>query len=201
MESLQNIALAGGLAWASGIRLYAAVFIAGVLGRLGYVHLPAGLTMLQDDWVIGVSAVLMLGEFLADKIPAFDSVWDALHTFIRIPAGMLLAWGVFKDSGPGMQFAAALIGGAITSGTHLTKAGTRALINTSPEPFSNWGASLVEDASLLGGLYLVWAHPAIFLVLLVLFLAFALWLLPKLFRGLAALWRRFRGVPPPLPAA
>src|SRR5689334_21949912 len=105
MESLQNTALAGGLAWASGIRLYAAVFIAGLLGRLGYVHLPDGLTMLQDDWVIGVSGVLMVGEFLADKVPAFDSVWDGVHTFIRIPAGMLLAWGVFKDSGQGMQLA------------------------------------------------------------------------------------------------
>jgi hypothetical protein len=201
MESLQNMALAGGLAWASGIRLYAAVFIAGLLGRLGYVHLPVGLTMLQDDWVIGVSAALMVGEFLADKVPAFDSVWDAVHTFIRIPAGMLLAWGVFKDSGQGMQLAAALLGGAISSGTHLTKAGTRALINTSPEPFSNWGASLVEDVSLLGGLYLVWTHPAIFLLLLVLFFAFAIWLLPKVFRGLAALWRRLRGAPPPLPAS
>lgn len=201
MDSLQNMALAGGLAWASGIRLYAAVFIAGLLGRLGYVHLPGGLLMLQDNWVIGVSGVLMVGEFLADKVPAFDSVWDAMHTFIRIPAGMLLAWGVFKDSGAGMQFAAALVGGAITSGTHLTKAGTRALINTSPEPFTNWGASLAEDATLLGGLYLVWTHPAIFLVMLVLFFAFAIWLLPKVFHGLAMLWRRLRGTPPPLPAA
>jgi hypothetical protein len=201
MESLQNLALAGGLAWASGIRLYAAVFIAGVLGHFGYVHLPSGLVVLQDEWVIGVSGVLMVGEFLADKIPAFDSVWDALHTFIRIPAGMLLAWGVFKDSGPGMQLAAALIGGAITTGTHLTKAGSRALINTSPEPFSNWGASLTEDVGLLGGLYLVWAHPAVFLVLLVLFFLGAIWLLPKIFRGLAALWRRLRGAPPPLPAS
>lgn len=201
MESLQNMALASGLAWASGIRLYAAVFIAGLLGRLGYVHLPSGLAMLQDEWVIGVSAVLMVGEFLADKIPAFDSVWDALNTFVRIPAGMLLAWGVFQDSGAGMQFAAALIGGAITSGTHFTKAGTRALINASPEPFSNWGASLTEDVSLLGGLYLAFTHPAIFLVLLLLFFALAIWLLPKIFRGLAALWRRLRGAPAPLPAA
>ena len=201
MDTLHAYALAASLAWASGIRLYAAVFLAGLLGRLQVVHLPEGLAVLQDNWVLGAAGVLMVGEFLADKVPAFDSVWDAMHTFIRIPEGMLLAWGVFKDSGAGMQFAAALVGGAITSGTHLTKAGTRALINTSPEPFTNWGASLAEDATLLGGLYLVWTHPAIFLVMLVLFFAFAIWLLPKVFHGLAMLWRRLRGTPPPLPAA
>ena len=195
MESLQHLALAAGLAWASGIRLYAAVFLAGMLGRLGYVTLPDGLTMLQDDWVIGVSGVMMLGEFLADKVPAFDSVWDGLHTFVRIPAGILLSWGVFRDSPASVQFAAALFGGAITSGTHLTKAGSRALINTSPEPFTNWGASLTEDVGLLGGLYLMWQHPLVFLVLLVAFFASALWLLPKIFRGLRALWRRLRSAP------
>ena len=193
MDLLHSFALAAGLAWASGIRLYAAVFLAGLLGRLGYVHLPDGLALLQDDWVLGVSGVLMLGEFLADKVPAVDSAWDAFHTFVRIPAGLLLAWGVFKDSPPSMQFAAALVGGVITSGTHLTKAGSRALINTSPEPFSNWGASIAEDVSLLGGLYLIWQHPAVFLVLLLLFFAVAIRLLPKIFRGLRALWRKLTG--------
>jgi hypothetical protein len=154
------------------------------------VHLPDGLHLLQDDWVIGVAGVLMLGEFLADKVPAVDSVWDAVHTFVRVPAGLMLAWGVFSDSPPAVQFAAALAGGAIASGTHLAKAGSRALINTSPEPFSNWGASVTEDVSLLGGLYLMWAHPAVFLVLLGLFFAMAIWLLPKIFRGLRALWQR-----------
>lgn len=196
MESLQQMALAAGLAWASGIRLYAAIFIAGLVGRLGWVDLPPGLAMLEHEWVIGVSGVLMLGEFVADKVPAFDSVWDALHTFIRIPAGILLSWGTFSGSGPEVQFAAALAGGAITSGTHLAKAGTRALINTSPEPFSNWGASITEDLTLVGGLYLIWQHPLIFLALLVLFLAAVAWLIPKLWRALRSLVRRLRGEAP-----
>ncbi len=201
MDTLHAYALAAGLAWASGIRLYAAVFLAGLLGRLQVVHLPEGLAVLQDNWVLGAAGVLMLGEFLADKVPAFDSVWDAVHTFIRIPAGVLLSWGVFRDAPAALQLAAALLGGAIASGTHLTKAGGRALINTSPEPFSNWGASLTEDLGLLGGLYLAWTHPAVFLVLLAAFFALAAWLLPKIFRGLRALWRRLRGADAPQPAA
>lgn len=193
MDAVQNLALAGGLSWASGFRLYATVFIAGLLGRLGIVHLPEGLHVLTDTWVLVTAGALGLGEFLADKIPAFDSVWDALNTFIRIPAGALLAWGVFRDSGPGAQFAAGLLGGALASGTHLAKTGGRALINTSPEPFSNWGASIGEDISWLGGLYLMWQHPAVFLVLLGLFVLLLLWLVPKILRGLRTLARKLRG--------
>jgi hypothetical protein len=174
MDTLQNIALAGGLSWASGFRLYATVLITGLLGRFGVVHLPEGLHVLTDNWVLGIAGVLAIGEFLADKIPAFDSVWDAIHTFIRVPAGVLLAWGVFRDSAPSAQFAAALLGGALASGTHLAKTGGRALINTSPEPFSNWGASAGEDISWLGGMYLMW-------------------LIPKIVRGLRTLARRLRG--------
>ncbi|MGO4703533.1 DUF4126 domain-containing protein [Dyella sp. 2RAB6] len=192
MDMLSNAALAGGLAWASGVRLYATVFLAGLLGRLGYVHLPPGLDMLSDNWVLIVSGVLMLGEFLADKIPAFDSVWDAIHTFIRIPAGTLLAWGVFKDASPAMQAAAVLLGGALVSSTHLAKSGTRALINTSPEPFSNWGASVSEDLTWAGMFYLMWQHPLALLVVLGLFVLLMLWLLPKIVRGLRALFRTLR---------
>lgn len=192
MDLLPNVALAGGLAWASGIRLYATVFLAGLLGRLGWVHLPEGLAPLTDTWVLAVSGVLMLGEFLADKVPAFDSVWDALNTFIRIPVGTLLAWGVFRDSGAGEQVAAALLGGALVTGTHLAKTSTRALINTSPEPFSNWGASAGEDLTWLGGFYLMWRHPVALLVLLALFVLSLCWLLPRLLRGLRMLLRRFR---------
>lgn len=196
MDLLPNVALAGGLAWASGIRLYATVFLAGLLGRLGWVHLPTGLAPLADTWVLAVSGVLMVGEFLADKVPAFDSVWDALNTFVRIPVGTLLAWGVFRDAGAGEQLAAALLGGALVTGTHLAKAGSRALINTSPEPVSNWSASIGEDISWLGGLYLMWRHPAIFLVLLAIFVLLLLWLVPKILRGLRALTRRLRGAKP-----
>ena len=201
MDLLQSTALATGLAWASGIRLYAAVFLIGLLGRYEVITLPSGLNLLQDDWVLWVSGILMVGEFLADKLPAFDSVWDAAHTFVRIPAGMLLAWGVFHDATPAVQLAAALLGGAITSGTHLTTAGTRALINTSPEPFSNWGASVGEDVAVVGGLYLVWTHPWIFLGLFGVFVLIMLWLLPKLWRVLRKAWRRLRGPGDAQPAA
>ncbi|GGY13509.1 hypothetical protein GCM10008098_00170 [Rhodanobacter panaciterrae] len=194
MDMLPNVALAGGLAWASGIRLYATIFAAGMLGRFGYVHLPDGLLPLTDTWVLVVSGVLMLCEFLADKIPAFDSVWDAVHSFIRIPIGTLLAWGVFKDSGAGAQFAAALLGGAMVAGTHFTKAGTRALINTSPEPFSNWGASVGEDISWAGGLYLMWQHPLALLILLGLFVLLMCWMLPRIVRGLRALRQRLQRI-------
>ncbi len=201
MDLLQSTALATGLAWASGFRLYAAVLLLGLLGRYEVVTLPSGLALLQDDWVLWVSGVLAVGEFLADKIPAFDSVWDALHTFVRIPAGSLLAWGVFHDATPAVQLAAGLLGGVITSGTHLTKAGTRAIINTSPEPFTNWGASVGEDLTLLGGLYLIWNYPLAFLALLALFLLLAVWLLPKLWRALRRVWRRLRDQPRGMAAA
>lgn len=192
MDMLSNVALAGGLAWASGIRLYATIFLAGMLGRFGYVHLPDGLQPMTDTWVLVVSGVLMLCDFLADKVPAFDSAWDAVHTFIRIPIGTLLAWGVFKDSGAGAQMAAALLGGALVTGTHFTKAGTRALINTSPEPFSNWGASVGEDISWLGGLYLMWQHPLVMLILLGVFVLLMCWMLPRIVRGLRAWWQRLQ---------
>jgi hypothetical protein len=132
-------------------------------------------------------------EFLADKVPGFDSVWDSIHTFIRIPIGALLAWGAMGDATPDVQMAAAILGGAITGGTHLAKMGTRAAINTSPEPFSNWTASFGEDGILLGGLWLVFHHPLAFLVLLALFLALVIWLVPKIFRFLGRLWCKLRG--------
>jgi hypothetical protein len=192
MNLLPNLALAGGLAWASGIRLYATLFIAGMLGRLGYVTLPPGLEVLSHNWVLIVSGALMVGEFLADKIPVFDSAWDSIHTFIRIPVGTLLAWGVFKNSDVDTQVAAALLGGAIVTSTHLAKSGGRALINTSPEPVSNWGASAGEDISLIGILYLTWQHPLALLILLALFLLLLCWLLPKIMRGLRMIFGQLR---------
>lgn len=193
MESLSQLALAGGLAWASGIRLYVTILVVGLLARQGWLVLPESLALVQHTWVLSAAAVMALGEFLADKIPAFDSLWDALHTFIRIPAGALLAWGAMGDSTPAAQLAAAIVGGLVTSGTHFAKSGSRAAINTSPEPFSNWSASLGEDGLVLGGLWLAIAHPAVFLVLLVLFLLLLAWLLPKLARFIARVLRRLRG--------
>jgi len=190
MDSLSQLALAGGLAWASGIRLYVTILVLGLLGRFGYLHLPDSLLVLQHTWVLIAAGVMTMGEFVADKVPAFDSFWDALHTFIRIPAGAFLAWGVLGDATPAAQMAAAIIGGLITSGTHLAKSGSRAAINTSPEPFTNWTASATEDGLVLGGLWLAIAHPLGFLAALVVFLALVIWLLPKVSRYIARIFRR-----------
>ena len=158
-------------------------------GYLGYVDLPAGLKVLQHPWVIGASGFLLLMEFLVDKLPGLDSVWDALHTFVRIPAGALLAAGATGDSLSALTVAAGLLGGTITAGTHFAKAGGRAMINTSPEPFSNWAASFTEDAVVLAGIWIAYLYPWVFLAALAVFIALVIWLLPKLWRGVEALWR------------
>ncbi len=131
---LQSVALASLLAWASGVRLYLVVFAVGLGGYLGYIELPSGLEVLQHPWVIGSAGFLLAMEFLADKVPGLDSLWDSVHTFIRIPAGALLAAGATGDTLSALTVAAGLLGGTITAGTHFTKAGGRALLNTSPEP-------------------------------------------------------------------
>lgn len=193
MDPLSHIALAGGLAWASGIRLYVTVLVIGLLGRYGVVHLPEPLLVLQHNWVLISAGVMTVGEFLADKVPGFDSIWDAVHTFIRIPAGAFLAWGAMGDSTPAAQLAAVLVGGLITGGTHLAKSGSRAAINTSPEPFSNWTASAGEDGLVLGVLFLAIQHPVALLAALGLFIVALIWLLPRLFRFLARILRRLNG--------
>lgn len=199
MDLLSQTALALGLAWASGIRLYAVVFIAGGLQRLGAISLPSHLALLSHDWVLIASFVMFVCEFVADKVPAFDTLWDALHTFIRIPAGTLLAWGAFGDQTPVAQVIVGLAGGALVTGTHLTKAASRALINHSPEPFSNWVASFIEDGVVLFGLWLLHAHPLVFLFLLGVFVLFMIWLLPKLWRGLRWVFQKLFPEPEPAP--
>jgi hypothetical protein len=189
---LQNVALASLLAWASGIRLYLVIFAVGLAGYLGYIELPPGLKVLQHPWVIGTAGFMLSVEFLVDKVPALDSAWDAIHTFVRIPAGALLAAGATGDTLSALTIAAGLLGGTITAGTHLTKAGGRALINTSPEPFSNWGASLTEDVVVLGGIWFAFQHPFAFLAALALFIVSMIWLLPKLWRGIKAVFRVLR---------
>jgi hypothetical protein len=193
MDFIAQLALASGLAWASGIRLYAVVFFVGMLGRYDVVALPGDLAVLEHEWVLWASGVMLVGEFVADKVPVFDSFWDALQTFVRVPGGAALAYAALGDQGPAAQVAAAIIGGSIVTGTHLTKAATRATINHSPEPFSNWLASFAEDGIVLAGLWLALQHPIVFLVLLVVFLALVIWLLPKLWRALRAVFRRLRG--------
>jgi hypothetical protein len=195
-QVLQTVALASALAWASGIRLYLVICTVGFAGHLGYVDLPAGLKVLQHPWVIAASGFMLFLEFFVDKVPGLDSAWDAVHTFIRIPAGALLAAGATGDTLSALTVAAGLLGGTITAGTHFTKAGGRALINGSPEPFSNWAASLTEDAMVPAGIWMAFAHPLVFLAALLAFVALAIWLLPKLWRGMAAMWRYLQRRPP-----
>jgi uncharacterized membrane protein len=190
MDMAQTIALSAGLAWASGLRLYLVVFLAGSLSYFGYLQLPETLSALQHPLVIGVAALMATAELIADKIPAFDSLWDAFQTFIRIPAGALLAAFAMGDVDPAFMVAAGLIGGTITAGTHFAKAGSRLAINTSPEPFSNWIASFGEEGLVLGGLWAMLASPLFFLCLLVAFLIFAGWLLTRFRALLSRLFRR-----------
>lgn len=187
---LQTVALASLLAWASGLRLYLVVFAVGLAGYVGYVELPAGLKVLQHPWVIGSAGFLLVMEFFADKVPGLDSAWDAIHTFVRIPAGALLAAGATGDTLSALTVAAGLLGGTITAGTHFTKAGGRALINTSPEPVSNWTASFTEDALVLGAIWFAFHYPIVFLAMLVLFIVLMIWLIPKLWRGIRAVFRQ-----------
>lgn len=184
---VQTVALAAGLAWASGLRLYLVLFLAGLLAHLGYLQLPENLVLLKHPLVMAASGTMLLAEFVADKVPGFDSFWDTLQTFVRIPAGGALAALSLGVADPAAMLAAGLVGGTITAGTALTKAGGRLAINTSPEPFTNWAASFGEDAMVIGGFWLMLQHPAIFLGALALFLLLLVWLLPKLWRFLRAM--------------
>ena len=188
---LEPLSLAAGLSWGSGLRLYLTVLVAGVFARLGLIHLPDTLSALASPWVIGVAGVLTVAEFLADKIPAFDSLWDAIHTFIRIPAGAVLAAGALGHADPALLTVAALAGGTLAGTAHLAKAGTRALINLSPEPVSNVVTSTAEDGLVFGGLLLALFVPVLFLLLMVGFLMLASWALPRLWRGVQG---GFRGM-------
>lgn len=185
LDTWQLAALAAALGWASGIRLYAVLFIVGGLGYLGWIELPPHLVLLAHPLVLSASGFMVFVEFFADKIPGIDTLWDVAHTLVRIPAGAALAAAVFGDSPPAWMLAAAIIGGTLAAGSHFTKAGARMAINTSPEPFSNWAASFGEDLLVGVMLYLAIAHPIVFFVVLALLLALAAWLLPKLWRFLS----------------
>jgi Domain of unknown function (DUF4126) len=199
-DFLSTAALAGGLSWASGIRLYMTLFVAGWFGRMGLITLPPALRVLESPWVLGVTGALLIVEFLADKIPGVDSVWDAIQTFVRIPAGAVLGAAALGNMDPAWTTIAAILGGTFAAGAHLTKAGSRALINTSPEPFSNWAASFSEEATVAGGLWAAFFHPWLWFVLLALFFLVAIWLLPRLWRGLRWVFRRL-GLPHRAPVA
>ena len=188
MEQLDQIAaiiaLTMGVAWASGINLYAAILVLGILGATGSMTLPPDLQILAHPLVIAAAGFMYLVEFVTDKIPGVDTGWDTLHTFIRIPAGALLAAGVVGEIDPVVSLVAAIIGGGLAAGTHATKAGSRVMINTSPEPLSNWIVSLVEDAAVIAGLWTALHFPWLFIAFLIAFIALVIWLLPKIWKGI-----------------
>jgi hypothetical protein len=185
LNSVANIiALTMGVGWASGINLYAAIFMLGLMGATGSIALPPDLLVLTDPMVLFAAGAMYLVEFVTDKIPGVDTSWDALHTFVRIPAGALLAAGAVGDVNPAVALAAAILGGGLAAGAHATKAGARALINTSPEPFSNWSASVAEDLLVVAGLWTALHYPWLFIGLLAVFVLLMIWLLPKLWRGI-----------------
>jgi len=192
LDAMHLLALAAALGWASGLRLYAVVFFTGLAGTFGWITLPAGLQVLQHPGVLAVSGVMVLVEFLADKVPWLDSAWDAVHTFIRIPAGAALAAGVFGADAGAWTLIAALMGGGLAATAHVAKATTRAAANTSPEPFSNIGLSLLGDAAVPVMLWLAWAHPAVFFVTLVLALLVMSALIVLMFKFLRGLWSALR---------
>jgi hypothetical protein len=184
MDTVQYIALSMGTAWASGINLYAAVFMLGYLGTTGNIALPPEMMVVTDPLVMTAAGLMYCVEFFADKTPGVDTAWDSLHTFIRIPVGAVLAMSAVGDTTPAVELAAFLAGGSLTAATHATKAGSRVLINTSPEPASNWTASITEDFMVIAGVWAALTHPLVFVIFLVLFIALMIWLLPKIWRGI-----------------
>jgi len=188
LDTPQLLAIAAALGWASGLRLYAVLFLTGIAGSVGWVALPAGLHVLQSPIMLGASGLMLFIEFFADKIPGVDTLWDMVHTLVRIPAGAALAAAVFGADQSSWAMAAALMGGTLAATSHVAKATTRAALNASPEPFSNIAMSLLGDSVVPVSLWLSWAHPYVFFgalaVALVLMVA-TTWVLTKFLRRLA----------------
>ena len=189
MEWFSTLSLALGSAWTSGINLYATVTVLGLLQKFGAAKLPGGLDVLDNWWIIGIAGFLYLVEFFADKIPYVDNVWDVIHTFIRIPAGVIVAYAATYELDPSIYIPAALIGGGLAFGSHGTKAAVRLGANVSPEPVSNWVLSVVEDVIAFVGTVLAVFAPVIIAIVLVLFTLFFFWFFPKVVRGLRRMFR------------
>ena len=195
-SSLSTIALLGllaGSSLASGLRLYATIAVLGFLGRSGTLTLPGELSVLSNTWIIVTAGLLYLVEFFADKVPYADTGWDALHTFIRVPAGALLAARALGPTNPALEVVAALAGGTVALAAHGTKATARLAINTSPEPFTNWAASVAEDIVAFLGVWAAFQHPYVMLAFVILFLALSDYLVPKILRGLRVIFRKLFG--------
>jgi Domain of unknown function (DUF4126) len=203
MGTIEALSLAMGTAWTSGINLYATVAALGIASRAELIQLPPDLQVLGHPAVIVVACIMYVIEFFADKVPYVDSGWDVLHTFIRVPAGAILAARSLGDMNPALELAAVLAGGSIALAAHGAKAGTRLAINASPEPFSNWFASITEDVAVLGSVWLMFNHPIIMIILVLVFLGLVVWLVPKILRlakrGFQALRDKMRGAKPDQP--
>ncbi len=188
MEQLNSIseaiALSMGAAWASGINLYATILVLGILGVTENIILPENLQILTHPMVMTGAGLMFITEFVADKVPGVDSGWDAVHTFIRIPAGAILAAGAVGEVSPALSLTAGILGGGLAAGTHATKAGARALINTSPEPFTNWTASVAEDLTVIGAIWTALNYPVVFICFVLISILLMIWLIPKLWRGI-----------------
>jgi hypothetical protein len=192
MNLIGTLALAMGSSWVSGLRLYAAVATLGLLGRFAHLRLPGELEVLTSWWVIGIALGLLVIEFFADKIPYLDSSWDLIHTFIRIPAGAVLAAAAFGDFDRKVQIVALLLGGGLALSAHGTKATARAAVNLSPEPFSNIIVSLVEDAVAVISMVMAFFLPIALIILVTGFVVLSLFLLPKIVRIFRGGFRKVR---------
>jgi len=193
LDTPQLIAIAAALGWASGLRLYAVLFLTGLAGFFGWVVLPSGLHVLQSPIMLGASGLMLFIEFFADKIPGVDTLWDMIHTLVRIPAGAALAAAVFGADQSSWAVAAALMGGTLAATSHVAKATTRAALNASPEPFSNIAMSLLGDSVVPVSLWLSWTHPYVFfgvLAVALVVMVVTIWVLAKFLRRLA---RRISG--------
>ncbi len=206
-NTIAVIASAMGIAWASGINLYATIATLGILANTGSIELPPDLQILSSPAIVMAAGFMYVVEFFMDKIPGVDTGWDAIHTFIRIPAGAVLAAKAIAPIGPEAEAVGMILGGVLVTGSHFTKAGTRVLVNASPEPFTNWALSISEDVIVIGGIWASLQHPVLFIIAMVLVILLMIWLLPKIYRGIKLLFRKiaafFRGrrpVPEPPPA-
>ena len=200
MNFISTLAISMGASWVSGINLYAAVATLGLLGRFAHLKLPGELDVVTNWWVIGVALVLFVIEFVADKIQIVDSIWDVIHTFIRIPAGAVLAAAAFGDFDRRIQVIALLVGGGLALSSHGTKAATRALVNASPEPVSNVVVSLSEDVLAIATIVLAVFLPIVVFLIIAAGVAFSFWILPRVLRFFRGVYRRIRGFFTPAPA-
>ena len=204
MGTIEALSLAMGTAWTSGINLYATVAALGIARQMELIQLPQNLEVLGHPVVIAIASIMYFIEFFADKVPYVDSGWDVLHTFIRVPAGAILAARFLGDMNPALEFLAILAGGSIALAAHGTKAATRLAINASPEPFSNWIASVTEDITVLGSIWLMFNHPIVMIILVLGFFALLVLIVPRIFRlakrGFQALRDKMRGAKPDQPA-